>query len=66
MAGVVWVECPAVLSGEGLCGVLAHDLRSGDRLAFADGVTIADVEDQACWLAHWLYADEVVGNESWV
>ena len=49
-----------------LGSVLAHDLCAGDRLAFVDGVAIADVEDQAGRLAHRLYAYEVVGDEPWV
>ncbi len=42
---------------------MAHDLGAGDGLAFADGVTVADVEYEASWLAHGLDADEVVGDE---
>ena len=64
LRGVVGVECPAVLLGEGLAGVLTHDLGSGDRLALGEGVAVADVEDQAGGLAHWLDADEVVGDQA--
>lgn len=63
LRGVVGVQCPAVLSGEALGGVLPHDLGSGDRLSFGEGVAVSDVEDEAGWLAHWLDADEVVGDE---
>lgn len=63
MGRVVWVKCPAVVAGVGLSRVLAHDLRSGDRLSLGEGVAIADVEDERGWLAHWLDTDEVVGDQ---
>ena len=64
LGAVVWVERPSVLPGELLGSVLAHDLRTGDGLAFVDGVPIPDVEDQAGRGGHGLYADEIVCDES--
>lgn len=66
LAAVVRVKCPAVLPRELLRGVLAHDLRSGNRLALADGVAVADVEDEAGWAAHRLDTNEAVGDEAGV
>ena len=65
LRGVVGVECPAVLSGVVLAGVLAHDLGAGDGLALGHAVFVADVEYEGCWLTHWLDTDEVVADESW-
>ena len=61
---VVRVERPAVLPVIHGRRVLAHDLRSGNRLALAEGVAIADVENEAGRAAHGLDTDEVVSDEA--
>lgn len=66
LGAVVWVKCPAVLACVALGCVLTHDLRSGDGLPLAEGVSVPDVEDQAGRLAHWLDADEVICDKLWV
>lgn len=64
LGAVVRIQCPTILPCKLLGSVLAHDLGTCNRLAFVNGVTVADVEDEAGRLAHWLYANEVVCNES--
>ena len=60
---VVGVKRPAVLAAVSLSGVLTHDLRTGNGLTLGHCVAIADVENQASWLAHWLNANEVISDE---
>lgn len=65
LGAVVGVQRPTVLAAILLGRTLAHDLLTGNRLAFADGVTVADVEDQAGWAAHGLDADQIIRDEAW-
>jgi hypothetical protein len=60
---VVRVKSPTILAGKRLGGVLPHDLGTGNRLALGEGVTVADVENEAGRLAHRLDTDEVIGDE---
>lgn len=63
LGAVVGVQSPAVVTGVSLGRVLAHDLRTGDRLTLGEGVAIADVEDERGRLAHGLDTDEVVSDQ---
>lgn len=66
LAGVVRIERPTVLPCERLRGVLPHDLRASNGLTLGECVAVANVENERCWLAHWLDADEVVSDELWI
>lgn len=60
---VIGVKRPAVLAAVSLGGVLTHDLRTGNGLTLGHCVAIADVENQAGGLAHWLNANEVISDQ---
>ncbi len=62
---VVRIQSPTVLASELLSSALTHDLRTGLGLTLGHTVTVANVEDQAGWLAHWLDTNEVIGDQLW-